>query len=152
MPLVNDTSTEQPEDSLLRVYVGFTLVDITCTKVTNAKDTESFPKARNQQRNWETIVQILSLRAQPIMLDEPSIIEDELQYHQFGEMFSGTHKIWMFKFGIEHDGAYGEDFKTLKFDCNLVPIITGLDETVKIRIPVFSAYLDECNIYFTQIK
>ena len=49
-------------DRQLHYYTGLTLVDITATGVTRNGE----ELARNQQRNWETVVQTMGLGAQPI--------------------------------------------------------------------------------------
>lgn len=86
----------------------------------------------NQLRNWNTIVQIASLRAQPLILENPSMIQADMNLYSFGDQFQGLHRIWRFQFGIEAKEAFrsGEDpVAGLMSDSSLVPMITGLDET-----------------------
>ena len=40
----------------LQFYTGYTLVDITATNVTRYRPDQEFQ--RNQQRNWETVLQL----------------------------------------------------------------------------------------------
>ena len=70
----------------------FTLFDITNTgvlKVYNAdipaflddadqlvRNRSEWDQSRNQQRNWEVMMQIISMRAQPIMLETPVKIQN----------------------------------------------------------------------------
>ena len=54
-------------------YQGFTLIDITPTGITSYSAEHEFE--RNQQRNWETVLQCISLRAQPLHIREPELME-----------------------------------------------------------------------------
>ena len=86
------------------------------------QDTESWNRSRNQQRNWETITQILGLRTQLFALTTP--IQDQ----------TGTR--WMFEFETEMDGVYGpEDDPTqvLRADAAGVPMLRELDNDPEIE-------------------
>lgn len=132
----------------LYTYCGFTLVDITPSNAQTEKQ-------RNQQRNWETISQLLSLRAQ-LLKFEPmgSIIADVSNYH-FGVSYTGKQKIWMFKFAVEYNDVYSKDndrYGALKEDFAITPIILGLDETATCPIPLFYPSGQYKNIYFKSIS
>lgn len=109
-----------------------TLFDITATGVTGhckqsrmpfrdgagqlIHDSESWNRSRNQQRNWETITQILSLRAQLFGLTDP--IPDQ----------TGTR--WMFEFETEFAGVYGPEsdpVAVLRDDAAGVPMLRELN-------------------------
>jgi hypothetical protein len=60
------------------------------------QDTASWNRSRNQQRNWETLTQILGLRTQLFALTTDPI-QDQ----------TGTR--WMFEFETETDGVYGPE-------------------------------------------
>ena len=109
-----------------------TLFDITATGVTGhckstrmpfrdsagqiIQDELSWNRSRNQQRNWETITQILSLRTQLFDLKTP--IQDQ------------TRTRWMFEFETESDGVYGTDddpTQVLRADAQGVPMLRELD-------------------------
>ena len=109
-----------------------TLFDITATGVTGhckvtrmpfqdhaghvIRDTESWNRSRNQQRNWEKLTQILSLRTQLFALTAP--IQDQ----------TGTR--WMFEFETETDGIYGPDsdpVSVLRADADGVPMLRELN-------------------------
>ena len=86
------------------------------------QDTESWNRSRNQQRNWETLTQILGLRTQLFALTDP--IPDQ------------TGTCWMFEFETETDGVYGpEDDPTrvLRADANGVPMLRKLNNTPDIE-------------------
>lgn len=78
-------------------------------------DQVSWDRSRNQQRNLETILQLLQLRTQ---IFDVSVPESNNGY-------------WTFCFTVEFDGIYQQDrdsFGILKQDCDGVPMLTGLDE------------------------
>jgi hypothetical protein len=80
---------------------------------------QAWNRARNQQRNWETINQVLSLRALPTDITDPVVIEQD------------GLRLWQFEFSVEQPGALAVDGDTvgaLKQDCVGVPMITGLTE------------------------
>jgi len=80
-------------------YTAFTLVDITQTGITRNRKGEE--KQRHQQRNWETVLQVIGLRAQPQMIEGPYDSEYELTDGGiFGEMFRGKHMVWHFSFAL----------------------------------------------------
>jgi len=81
---------------------------------------EQWHHSRNQQRNWDTVNQLLSLRSLP-----HSISASQLQD-------TGDVKIWEFEFLVDHEDALAEGdnvFGALEQDCQGVPMITGLGET-----------------------
>lgn len=127
----------------LHLVTGYTLVDIT-----NTKEITGDSNPRNQQRNWETLKQVLGLRAQISIIAPPTMSTAELTTHKFGAEFVDSHSVWTFTFGVEKVAVYGEQFEVLKLDFNTVPITTGLSETAKITVPLFNASGDQRNIYF----
>lgn len=76
---------------------------------------EQWVKCRRQQANWETVVQTISLRAQPLDISTTK---------------QGSH--WIISFYIEADYIYTKDddpIGLLKDDFENLPLLTGLDET-----------------------
>ena len=117
------------------VFVIVTLIDITETNVIRGEG-----KQRDQQRNWETVLQVLGLKTQPIILDGPiKVTEIDLEkntcFGDFYKNFPGPHTIWGFKVSSELDDIY--NIEDLKNDFEQVPIILGLEETVKFMLPIF---------------
>ena len=135
----------------LRVSVGYTLVDITQTNVLSSTDS----KQRNQQRNWETLVQVLGLRAQLLTLSSPQMLDLDITGSKFGSNYTGHHYVWTFKFGTEQDGVYSDSksiFGTLENDFVNVPIITGLNERTILTTRTFVVSGPATNIYFEQFS
>lgn len=132
---------------LIHRYHGYTLIDITKTDVL----TNDQLKLRNQQRNWESVQQILSLRAQLIEFNYLGNSKDNVKNYSFGINYKGQHKVWQFEFAIEHEDVYSLDhdrYGTLKNDFMVTPIILGLDETATPVTPLFYASGPDKNIYF----
>ena len=132
-----------------------TLFDITATGVTgNCKqsrmpfhdsagqaihDVESWNRSRNQQRNWETITQILSLRTQLFALTDP--IADQ----------TGTR--WMFEFETETDGVFGPEsdpVSVLRSDAAGVPMLRELNNNPDISTVLITSGPQQ-NIWFAPI-
>jgi len=109
-----------------------TLFDITATGITGhikpgrlpfidragtkIVDADQWHRSRNQQRNWETITQLISLRTQVNMLTDPVKIQDR----------------WQFEFEVENQNIFadnGDPLAILKIDCDSVPMLTGLSES-----------------------
>jgi hypothetical protein len=119
-------------------FVCQTLFDITATGVTghyksaripfldragqSITDDYSWNRSRNQQRNWETITQILSLRTQLFEITNP--ISDQ------------TGARWMFEFETESEGIYGPEsdpVSVLRDDANGVPMLRELNNNPDIE-------------------
>ena len=130
-------------------YRAYTLIDITETKVLTQSVEQQ--KQRNQQRNWETINQLLSLRAQLLEFNYLSMVSADVADYAFGINYTGTHNIWSFDFAVERDDIYAvnhDKYGALKDDFKIAPIILGLDETATPPLPLFYASGADKNIYF----
>jgi len=132
-----------------RNYIaGYTLVDITNTGVTRDRGTQELE--RNQQRNWETVIQCVGLRAQPMGLIQ-QINDGNLDNYEFGEMYTGHHRVWSFAFTVEHDSVFQKNDDVLYYlneSFDQVPVITYLNETAKFMLPIFWTSGAIKNIYF----
>jgi|LakMenEpi03Aug12_release.lakeMendotaPanAssembly.Ray.scaffolds.fasta_scaffold100102_3 hypothetical protein len=83
---------------------------------------ELWGRSRNQQRNWETVVQVLGLRAQPVNLSLP--VKQE-----------GDPNLWTTVFEIETPDVFkqGDDSLSLLVqDFESVPVVSGLTENVDV--------------------
>jgi hypothetical protein len=140
-------------NSGLYTYIGCSLVDITATRVIRSQNSDDLK--RNQQRNWETVLQCMGLRTQALYIDAPTVHEIDLEYCNFGEFYSGVHKVWMWKWSTESSEVYdlpGEPLAGLHRDFEQVPVITGLSETAAFMLPIFHPYGAIKNIYFTSVQ
>jgi hypothetical protein len=82
------------------------------------KDISHWTRARNQQRNWETLNQLISLRTLPENITLPE--------------YNAKNKTWSFEFDVLNpDTIFVNDnpLGLLIKDCEGVPMIQGLEET-----------------------
>ena len=108
----------------------FTVIDMTETN--DGRSGES--KQRNQHANYNTVVQTAGLRVNPM----PIALEckvDVVDGIGFGSSIKDKQRYWVFTFQLEFENALNID--QLKDDFDLVPIITGLDETALINNSAF---------------
>ena len=133
--------------------ICYTLFDCTATGILNhakvtqlpltdqqgkiISDQAALTRARNQQRNWETLTQLISLRTQVTVYSPPQILQDA-SIAVLG-LNRRASRIWTFEFGSEFADIYdigGKPLAALIQDCDGVPLITGLDEAVENLEPV----------------
>jgi hypothetical protein len=94
---------------------------------------ETWNISRNEQRNWETLVQCISIRAQPIMLKEPVVETVSISSMDFG--YTGKHKVWTMEFGFELADIFKVDndpISLLAEQLDIIPVLTDLQETVNL--------------------
>jgi len=123
-------------------YSCQTLFDITATGITGHYKTatrlsmDQWNRARNQQRNWETLVQIISLRTQVFDLTQPELVADR----------------WQFSFEVETPGVFGsvdDPTAVLRLDADGVPMLNNLDNTHGLPTCLIVSGPDQ-NIWFEQ--
>jgi hypothetical protein len=120
----------------------YTLIDITSTGILS--NDQAVKKERNQQRNWDTALQIISLRNHCRIIAHPSSPQTvNLNLHDFGSDYTGEQRCWKFIFETETD----QDLEILSRDFDSVPVIIGLTETVVLDQPVFVAHGTQKNMY-----
>ena len=128
---------------------GFTLVDITRTGVTHNRAENEHQ--RNQQRNWETVIQCMGIRTQPLDIQGPKFIEMYVDEDTFGEMYQGKQRVWAWTFYADRTGTWtvdNDELALLHKDFNEVPIIQGLDETARFILPIFYTTGAIKNVFF----
>ena len=134
----------------MKFFTGVTLVDITATGITRYRPEQELE--RNQQRNWETVLQVIGLRAQPQLIEGPICREFTIdESTAFGEMYYGKQKCWIWCFGVDSEDVFlhNEDpVGGLDKDFAQVPIVCGLEETARFMLPIFYPYGAIRNIYF----
>lgn len=123
-------------------YSCQTLFDITATGITGhykaatRLSTDQWNRARNQQRNWETLVQIISLRTQVFDLTQPELVADR----------------WQFSFEVETPSVFGavdDPTAVLRLDADGVPMLNNLDNTHVLPNCLIASGPDQ-NIWFEQ--
>ncbi len=139
-------------DTRIYRHRGYSLIDITKTDVT--KYTPELERMRNKHRNWETVIQVLGLRSQIMNINIGKTQTVDLANYDFGQQYSGKHRVWFFEFEVEFDNLYLKDkdpYGILKNDFSNTPIILGLDETAQPLMPLFYTDGPSKNIYFISI-
>lgn len=111
----------------------YTLFDITQTGVLNRSkptgdDVEAWIKRRNTQCNFDTILQVISLRSQPEVIKIPQGVEmTEAVYDLFGFLYSKENvNCWIFEFEVQHSSVFENGITSLGAlykDCEGVPMI-----------------------------
>lgn len=108
-------------------------------------DQESWIFKRNQQRNWETLLQCISLRCQPLNISPVSKV-----LHESKKLY------WTFTFETDRESIFAtanDPMGLLKKDCNGVPMIVGLEESEKelFLTPYLITHGSACNIFFNPL-
>lgn len=101
-----------------------TLFDITETRARKGDD--SF-KVR-QQQNYLTILNTIGLRVNPTYVATPVKTNEVIK--GFGTDYKGKQNVWTYTFDVDYESAL--DLETLVSDFDLIPIITGLEESVQL--------------------
>lgn len=121
-----------------------TLIDITATGIYRHQSGQELAKL--QQQNFSTLVQTIGMRANPLFDQNPTIDNIDSSSIGFGVNYNGIQRVWTFEFNVEYQAAFvdncGRPQGLLDEDLHFVPIITGLTETVNIKIPVFDIKTD----------
>ena len=133
-------------------YMMHTLVDITknsnLTKTfpfeTAAGDLidgkESLRLARNQNNNFNTMIQMLQIRGNIVWEEDPVRFSHDLSMTKFGQYYEGHNKSWHFTFYIEQTDVFGNadnPTEQLIEDFNLVPVLTECKNTAHFPIQTF---------------
>jgi hypothetical protein len=103
-----------------------TLIDITQTGQSKFKSKDRL--LINQQANWNTFLQVLSMRINPLFENAPSVAKSDVKGLGFGKDYEGKHNVWTFTFETERELALSEELLATDFD--LVPVVTSLTETI----------------------
>lgn len=121
--------------------VKFPMKDKRGNQISNEKEWDC---SRNQQRNWETLLQVISLRTQPLRIIGPRKVS--VAWKNSEERVYA----WKFTFESEHDGVFDDGNAKLGHlidDANGVPMIVGLTEYVKLT-PQIMTKNNLVNTYF----
>lgn len=145
--------------------ICYTLFDITYTGVANrAKpssniDVETWVKKRNTQSNYDTILQAISMRAQPEAISTPEKLKIKFdEFANFGFLYQHdeeeTCPCWSFEFDVQHSSVFEDginELGALYNDCDGIPMVkigtewehlsNFLDSSIEFR-----------NIYFKKLQ
>jgi len=130
-------------------YTLYTTVDITNTgqhRVESGKEA-----LRWKEQNFQTVIQTLGIRANIASYLKPIITE--VKGSLIGFKTDKIIRVWRFDFETERDHLFENDNDPVGFmkdDFEMVPYISGLDESMEQNFDVFVAYGDTKNIVFHQ--
>jgi len=143
----------------------YTLFDITQTGVVHRSkpgpedDPTVWLYKRNTQCNFDTILQVISLRSQPEDIEEPQLIKIKFtEFQNFGFLFDQNDdeefNCWTFNFTVQHPSVFYDGITELGYlyaDCDQVPMIKT--KTSWDKLPAFLDCTDELrNIYFKVLQ
>ncbi len=110
-------------------------------------ETELF-RARNQQRNFDTLQQLISLRTQVDITAKPEVVDNQ-DIPEF-KWAGKAAKIWKFTFEVEAQSQWaadGDELWLLKNDSHKTPMLLGLEETTMLD-PWISTQGDKTNTVY----
>lgn len=135
--------------------ICYTLFNITQTGITarakqDIDNITIWTQKRNTQWNFDTIVQLISLRAQPDILIYPEVILADKK--NFGKIYENEKnlKCWKFIFSVQHGSVYDNGNNELGYlyeDCHNIPMLLIGDESKKLK-PILDTSTEFRNIYF----
>lgn len=127
----------------------YTTVDITPTGVYNNDDKldNDFWLKRNQQSNFDSLCQTISLRSNIFNIEVESFSVDKISSLFPDPNLPDVFKIWHLGFTVDRFEPFGENHSALLEDLHLVPIIPNLTETTPIFPSYFMTIGDLKNIY-----
>lgn len=119
----------------------YTLFNITQTGVMNRSkpnedDVTGWLNKRNTQCNFDTILQVISLRSQPEVVKLPVKMQiKEADTNKFGFLYKYDENsfFWKFEFEIQHSSVFENGVRplgSLYRDCDGVPMIIGTEQIV----------------------
>ena len=139
----------------------YTLFDITKTGVlnrakpgTDIEDVTAWYHKRSTQCNFDTIIQIISLRSQPEVVSDPKLIKIDINQTKFGSDYTKYKQVncWTFDFEVHHSSVFEDtenELGALYSDCDKVPMINTDTNLITVN-----NYLDldkaTRNIYFVK--
>lgn len=144
-------------------YQLCTFVDITHTNVRRG-----FSKARNQQRNLDTLIQAIGMITQPNIVEYPtSYFKSKAMLtsnaarnkigalHKFDEalIHEEGHAVWTMLFSVQHAEVFGHNNERLYSILDNIPVVSGLDETIQLTPSIFStSNMETMNIMISLVR
>ena len=123
-----------------------TLVDITETRARRQSE-DKF--AYKQEANFQTVLQTIGMRVNIEYENSPTFEEITAAKNPFDDKYKGKQMLWTFDFNVEYEDAL--TLEMLKDDFDLIPIITGLNETIQLDKALFRATGKDTNIVFSVV-
>ena len=103
-------------------------------------DKHTLTIARNQNSNFNTMIQLLQIRGNITWETPPMRLNDPIANMRFGSVYDGKQNSWHFTFFVEQPEVYGipqEPTAQLIEDFHLVPILNFCKETATFPTATF---------------
>ena len=103
-------------------------------------DKHTLTIARNQNSNFNTMIQLLQIRGNITWETPPMRLNDPIANMRFGSVYDGKQNSWHFTFFVEQPEVYGnpqEPTAQLMDDFHLVPILNFCKETATFPTATF---------------
>lgn len=114
-------------------YMIYTTIDITRTGVTRSdpKNEHSFLQ-RNQQRNFDTLCQVISMRSIfEVILADSQIYGSKSALLEILSIKENIDiRVWRLRFITDRPNVFGDHGDILAQDLHMTPIIPGLESTI----------------------
>jgi hypothetical protein len=109
---------------------------------------------RKQQINYETMIQVLCMRAQPENITDPIKVSAKID-SEWGTTYDSKKRksVWTFDFTIDKGSVFAignDELAGLYQDCDNVPMLVGLEEDTELPT-MLSTSKTQKNIYFEVI-
>jgi hypothetical protein len=130
-------------------YTIYTTVDVTNTGQYRSEPGKEVERWKEQ--NYQTLIQILGIRANIVVLEKPVLMQ--INGSILGFNTTDIINVWRFIFETERDYPFGTDENPLEFlenDFDGVPFISGLDESMEQNFDVFVVDGPSRNIIFVK--
>jgi hypothetical protein len=101
--------------------------------------------AADQLKNWHTLLQAINLQSIPTIQSYPKRLFRNIDGLGFGTKYDGYQELWMFDFDIDN---FDNDLTLLKSNIDMIPMITGLEETAENLDQYTISHDDNQNIVF----
>lgn len=138
------------------------MFDITQTGIVNRphpaqeQDPTDWLKKRNTQCNFDTLLQAISLRSQPEIIDAPKMAPIRFdEFDKFGFLYQQredeTYPCWSFVFEVQHASVFYngiDELGSLYNDCDGIPMILCGTEWDKLP-SILDGSPELRNIYFS---
>ena len=115
----------------MQYFIISTTIDITPSGVRRKTDDPDWLMKRNQQRNYDTLMQVISLRCQPLDTDDQTL--------DLSRFDTEMKRYWVLTFTVDRDDVLGKAGELFLEDVHGIPVVPGLTETEPSFPPQFMA-------------
>ena len=114
-------------------YKILSLLDITKTMARRNRSEDD--KSIDQYANYMTFENSLQLRSNVSIIAGPTVEKIDISNLKFGDNYKGEHNVWTVLIEPDFPDAVKQEY--FEEDLDLIPMLTGLDETINIKTGVY---------------